>query len=64
MQLMLGRYLADAPLEAIRCVAQTRQRHRCPHPVLDPGRHRGVWALLPASPQCGQLALPATLMAI
>ncbi|WP_328663272.1 DUF6083 domain-containing protein [Streptomyces sp. NBC_00328] len=64
VQLLLGRYLADAPVEAIRCVAQTRQRHRCPHRVLDPTSPRGVWALLPASPQRGQLALPATLMAV
>lgn len=64
VQLLLGRYLADVPLEAIQCVAQTRQRHRCPQPVLDPTSPQGVWALLPASPQRGQLALPATLMAI
>ncbi|WP_405996677.1 DUF6083 domain-containing protein [Streptomyces sp. NBC_00829] len=64
VQLLLGRYLADAPLETIRCVAQTRQRHRCPQPVLDPSRPRGAWTLLPASPQRGQLALPATLMAV
>ncbi|MFJ1610960.1 DUF6083 domain-containing protein [Streptomyces sp. NPDC088253] len=64
VQLLLGRYLADAPLEAIQCVAQTRHRHRCPHRVLDPTSPRGVWALLPASPQRGQLALPATLMAV
>ncbi|MGW3157034.1 DUF6083 domain-containing protein [Streptomyces sp. NPDC001089] len=64
VQLLLGRYLADAPLGAIRCVAQTRHRHRCPHHVLGPTSPRGVWALLPASPQRGQLALPATLMAV
>ncbi|MER5905125.1 DUF6083 domain-containing protein [Streptomyces mirabilis] len=64
VQLLLGRYLADAPLEAIQCVAQTRQRHRCPQPVLDPSRPRGAWTLLPATPQRGQLALPATLMAV
>ncbi|MEU6277616.1 DUF6083 domain-containing protein [Streptomyces populi] len=64
VQLLLGRYLADAPLEAIQCVAQTRQRHRCPQPVLDPRYPRGTWTLLPATPQRGQLALPATLMAV
>ncbi|KAB1987457.1 DUF6083 domain-containing protein [Streptomyces triticiradicis] len=64
VQMLLGRYLADAPLDAIRCVAQTRQRHRCPQPVLDPSRPRGAWTLLPATPQRGQLTLPATLMAV
>ncbi|MEV6197544.1 DUF6083 domain-containing protein [Streptomyces sp. NPDC051920] len=64
VQLLLGRYLADAPLDAIRCVAQTRNRHRCPQPVLDPSRPRGAWTLLPATPQRGQLTLPATLMAV
>ncbi|MEY2244874.1 DUF6083 domain-containing protein [Streptomyces sp. BF23-18] len=64
VQLLLGRYLADAPLEAIRCVAQTCQRHRCPQPVLDPSRPSGAWTLLPATPQRGQLALPATIMAV
>ncbi|MEU8795011.1 DUF6083 domain-containing protein [Streptomyces sp. NPDC048643] len=64
VQLLLGRYLADTPLDAIRCVAQTRHRHRCPQPVLDASRPRGMWVLLPATPQCGQLAFPATPMAI
>jgi len=64
VQLLLGRYLADGPLEAIQCVAQTRQRHRCAQTVLDPSRPRGAWTLLPATPQRGQLVLPATLMAV
>ncbi|MFE9650547.1 hypothetical protein ACFYO0_41935 [Streptomyces sp. NPDC006365] len=64
VQLLLGLYLADRPLEDIQCVAQTRQRHRCPQPVLLPNTPAGVWMLLPASPQRGQLALPAALMAV
>lgn len=36
VQLLLGRYLAETPVEGIRCVAQTRHRHRCPEPVLAP----------------------------
>ena len=58
VQLLLGRYLADGPVEAIRCVAQTRHRHRCPHPVLAPDTPPGIWTLLPVGPQRGQLALP------
>lgn len=64
VQLLLGRYLADRPVEDIRCVAQTRRRRRCPLPVLAPDAPKGVWALLPASPQRGQLTLPVGLMAL
>ncbi|MFG2030494.1 DUF6083 domain-containing protein [Streptomyces sp. NPDC048825] len=64
VQLLLVRYLAETALEDIRCVAQTRQRRRCPHPVLAPHTTQGMWTLLPASPQRGQLTLPATLMAV
>lgn len=64
VQLLLGHYLADAPIEDIRCVAQTRHRNRCPHAVLAPNTPQGKWTLLPASPQRGQLALPAGLMAV
>ncbi|MEU0785378.1 DUF6083 domain-containing protein [Streptomyces sp. NPDC006173] len=64
VQLLLGRYLADAPLKDLQCVAQNRQRTRCPHPVLHPTLPQGAWTLLPASPQRGQLTLPAALMAI
>jgi hypothetical protein len=64
VQLLLGRYLAQTPIEDIRCVAQTRHRHRCPQPVLPPNAPQGVWTLLPTSPQRGQLALPAALMAV
>ncbi|MFJ1673305.1 DUF6083 domain-containing protein [Streptomyces bottropensis] len=64
VQLLLGRYLAETSVEGIRCVAQTRHRHRCPEPVLAPNTPQGLWTLLPASPQRGQLTLPATLMAV
>ena len=64
VQLLLGRYLAETALADLRCVAQTRQRRRCPHPVLAPHTPQGVWTLLPASPQRGQLALPTGLMAV
>lgn len=45
-------------------MAQTRHRHRCPQPVLDPHTPQGVWTLLPASPRHGQLALPTGRMAV
>ncbi|MFF1475372.1 hypothetical protein [Streptomyces mirabilis] len=45
-------------------MAQTRHRHRCPQPVLDPHTPQGVWTLLPASPRRGQLALPTGMMAV
>ncbi|MFI6281805.1 DUF6083 domain-containing protein [Streptomyces sp. NPDC050988] len=64
VQLLLGRYLAEGPIDGIRCVAQTRQRRRCPHPVLDPRTSVGIWTLLPVGPQHGQLALPDALMAV
>lgn len=64
VQLLLGRYLADRPIEDIRCVAQTRHRRRCPLPVLAPGTPKGVWKLLPAGPQRGQLTLPTGPMAV
>lgn len=64
VQLLLGRYLADQSLKEIRCVAQTRQRRRCSQPLLTPHAPAGRWRLLPASPQRGQLALPAVLMAV
>ncbi|MFJ8608060.1 DUF6083 domain-containing protein [Streptomyces sp. NPDC093675] len=64
VQVLMSRYLADSPLEDIRCVAQTRRRHRCMHPVLGPACPAGAWALLPAGPQHGHLGLPDTLMAV
>ncbi|WP_327293549.1 MULTISPECIES: DUF6083 domain-containing protein [unclassified Streptomyces] len=64
VQLLQSRYLARHPIEDIRCVAQTRRRHRCPRPVLDPQGPAGVWTLMPAPVGHGQLALPETLMAV
>ncbi|MGI5473331.1 DUF6083 domain-containing protein [Streptomyces sp. CA-132043] len=63
LQLFRLRYLATGPVDAIRCVAQTRNRRRCPHPVLAPA-FPGTWALLPAGPVRGQLALPHEVMAV
>ncbi|MGW0902887.1 DUF6083 domain-containing protein [Streptomyces sp. NPDC002853] len=64
VQFLYTRYLAAHPLESIQCVAQTRTRHRCPHPVLDATAPSGTWTLLPANPGQGQLALPGGLMAV
>ncbi|MFE6554242.1 DUF6083 domain-containing protein [Streptomyces sp. NPDC057746] len=64
VQVLLSCYLADSPLEDIRCVAQTRHRHRCTHPVLTPTSPAGFWTLLPTGPQRGQLTLPDTTMAV
>jgi hypothetical protein len=55
--MLLCLYLADAPVEAIRCVAQTNHRRRCPRPVL-------AWSLLPVGPRRGELALPEQTMAV
>lgn len=43
-------YLAPSRVEAIRCVAQTRRRGRCPHPVAASGAGTGVWAAHPVPP--------------
>ncbi|MEU5335657.1 DUF6083 domain-containing protein [Streptomyces asoensis] len=64
VQLLLNRYLAGSPLEDIQCVAQTRQRRRCPQPVRDPSLPAGRWRLLPTGPRRGQLTLPTRLMAV
>ncbi|WKX68597.1 DUF6083 domain-containing protein [Streptomyces sp. XD-27] len=50
VQFLYIRYLAPAPLPQILCVAQTRARHRCTHPVLDPDALPGVWTLQPLYP--------------
>ena len=63
LQILYGRYLAARPIDDIRCVAQTRRRHRCPHPVLAPDMPAGIWTLMPATAARGQLALPAADMA-
>ncbi|MER6077354.1 hypothetical protein [Streptomyces sp. NPDC001833] len=64
MQLLYVRYLAARPLDEIRCVAQARQRHRCGNPLLTPDTPTGTWVLVPATRTCGQLALPAEVMAV
>ncbi|MER5944309.1 DUF6083 domain-containing protein [Streptomyces sp. NPDC001928] len=64
VQMLLCRYLAEHTIEHIRCVAQTRHRHRCPHPVLTTTGPASTWRLLPAGPRHGQLALPEVLMAV
>ncbi|MGW6739318.1 DUF6083 domain-containing protein [Streptomyces sp. NPDC055025] len=63
MQLLYGRYLAACPVEDIQCVAQTRRRHRCTRPVLDPAAP-GTWILLPTGPATGQRALPDVFIAV
>ncbi|MYW98912.1 MULTISPECIES: DUF6083 domain-containing protein [unclassified Streptomyces] len=42
-------YIADRPIGAIQCVAQTRQRRRCTRPVLDDQAPHGTWTLAPAT---------------
>ncbi|MEU9456531.1 DUF6083 domain-containing protein [Streptomyces sp. NPDC048277] len=64
VRILLVPYLGHSPLEDIRCVAQTRQRRRCTHPVLAPGHLAGRWRLLPTGPCQGQLTLPDTTMAV
>ncbi|QZL04213.1 hypothetical protein K2224_34100 (plasmid) [Streptomyces sp. BHT-5-2] len=64
VQLLYCRYLAPTPLDNIQCVAQTRQRHRCTHPVLSPQAPAGTWTLTPATPHRGQLAFPTSQMAL
>ncbi|MFF7647059.1 DUF6083 domain-containing protein [Streptomyces canus] len=64
VNMLLGRYLANGPLEHIRCVAQTRHRQRCPQPVLSPDCPAGTWRLLPTGRHPRQLPLAETLMAV
>ncbi|ANP52015.1 hypothetical protein J2Z21_008883 [Streptomyces griseochromogenes] len=63
-RILLVDYLGEGPIEEIHCVAQTRQRRRCTHPILDPARPTGHWTLLPTQPRHGQLTLPDTHMAV
>lgn len=62
VRILLVNYLAEGPLETIRCVAQTRQRGRCTHSLL--ATVRGRWMLLPTQPTHGQLTLPDSSMAV
>ncbi|MEV8606103.1 DUF6083 domain-containing protein [Streptomyces griseoviridis] len=64
VRMLLGYYLADGPVEAIHCVAQTHRRHRCPRPVLAPDGPAGSWRLLPIGPRRGQPVLPEQTMAV
>lgn len=64
VRMLLGHYLADGPVEAIRCVAQTSHRTRCPRPVLAPDVLSGSWRLLPVGHRFGQLALPGQTTAV
>ncbi|MFF5044708.1 DUF6083 domain-containing protein [Streptomyces nigra] len=64
VQLLYLRYLAARPVDEIRCIAQTRRRHRCTSTLLSPGAPAGTWRLVPATATSGQLALPAEVMAI
>ncbi|MER7183596.1 DUF6083 domain-containing protein [Streptomyces hyaluromycini] len=64
VQMLLGRYLAEQAVEGIRCVAQTRHRHRCPHPILAPGTPAGSWRLLPVGPRRGRPTSPEKTMAV
>ena len=64
VQILYGRYLAARAVEDIQCVAQTRRRHRCTHPVLTAGTPAGRWMLMPATAARGQLALPTADMAV
>ncbi len=59
VKLLQIRYLADRPLDALRCMSQTRRGIRCPHPVLDPAAPSGVWTLTTVSSDKGQLTLSA-----
>lgn len=63
VQILNVRYLAVRPVENICCVAQTRHRHRCTRPVLNPATP-GIWILLPAGPLPGQRALTDVLIAV
>ncbi|MGX8910219.1 DUF6083 domain-containing protein [Streptomyces netropsis] len=67
VQFLYVRYLAPSPLEKIPCVAQTRNRQRCPHPVLDPDALPGAWTLIPVHPDSsspGQLPFTSPAMAV
>ncbi|MFJ9138677.1 DUF6083 domain-containing protein [Streptomyces sp. NPDC102256] len=64
VRMLLVLYLADGPLEDIRCVAQTHRRHRCPSPLLAPDGPAGSWKQLPVAPRRGQLPLPEQTTAV
>lgn len=64
VRILLTCYLGRAPVEHIRCTAQTRHRHRCTQPVLAPDHPAGHWVLLPVHPGCSQAAQTEGPMAV
>ncbi|WP_329258477.1 DUF6083 domain-containing protein [Streptomyces sp. NBC_01478] len=64
VQILYIRYLAARPVGEIQCVAQTRHRDRCTRILLTPDGSTGIWTLVPATAERGQLALPAEVMAL
>ncbi|MEV5513912.1 DUF6083 domain-containing protein [Streptomyces flaveolus] len=50
VRILLNLYLADTPVENIRCVAQPPHRPPCRQRVLDARCQPGVWRLLPTGP--------------
>ncbi|MEU6807724.1 DUF6083 domain-containing protein [Streptomyces sp. NPDC046831] len=64
LRILLTCYLGGESIEDIRCVAQTRQRHRCTQALLDPAHPAGRWILLPLEAEQGQLALTDRQMAV
>ncbi|WP_455354645.1 DUF6083 domain-containing protein [Streptomyces sp. SYSU K217416] len=64
VQLLYVRYLANRPVDAIQCVAQTRRRHRCGSPLLTSESRPGIWTLVPTTSAHGQLPLPGAVMAV
>ncbi|MGQ4361715.1 DUF6083 domain-containing protein [Streptomyces sp. SAS_272] len=64
LRILLTPYLSSHPIQEVRCIAQTRHRHRCTQPVLSLAQPAGRWRLLPIQPQHTQLALPDGLMAV
>ncbi|MFJ8955196.1 DUF6083 domain-containing protein [Streptomyces sp. NPDC102381] len=65
VQLLLGRYLADSPLEDLRCIARTApDGHHCLQGVLNPRTATGTWRLLPLHHQRSTADTPARLMAV
>ncbi|WP_316751878.1 hypothetical protein [Streptomyces herbicida] len=51
-------------MDEIQCVAQNRHRNRCTRRLLAQDSPAGAWTLVPATAERGQLALPASVMAL
>ncbi|MFF8925701.1 DUF6083 domain-containing protein [Streptomyces longwoodensis] len=64
VQLLYVRYLAAHPVDEIQCVAQTRHSNRCTQRLLTSEGPAGVWTLVPATAERGQLALPSEVTAL